>query len=314
MSKKQSNRGKKGKKKGKSKRVSIRDQLRASKSGENIADSDVKSDPIGSLDSEWYKNAKEADKWKPKWECMQTLMGYCCGDSFGNKELPLKFDDNNKAADVITIFAKWLNDENHIFTRQHILKLLVPFSHSYLHKQHWKKANKLAEGIILKQWAEKKHGFLQLVTPALIAVYIVSGSQLKKWKEHLIQSMDSPQGQVRMSCWDFLSKICILSKDKTSGNKLKNRGPKDVELFINDNKIISYLKNTILNDKEKDVRDSCAKFIYGAKQICNKVNILENAYKEILNDKRASMALDIAADLYKADAGQLPSDAINKKK
>eukprot|EP00483_Globobulimina_turgida_P013306 UN13330 len=199
MSKKHSSKSKKTRK-GKNKRVSIRDQLRAAKSGQNVSDSDKSSDPIGSLDSEWYKNAKEADKWKEKWECMQALMGFCCGDSFGNQELPQKFDDHNRAGEVIAIFAKWLNDENHIFTRQHILKLLVPFSNSFA-KQHWKKTNKLAEGIIIKQWAEKKHGFLQLVTPALIAVYIISGAQLKKWKEYLIQSMDSPQAQVRMSCW-----------------------------------------------------------------------------------------------------------------
>merc|ERR1712154_689120 len=196
-----------------------------------------------------------------------------------------------------------------------ILKLLIPFASSF-GKAHWKKANKIAEGLILKQWMEKKHGFLALVTPALIAVYMASGAQLKKWKDPLIASMDSPQGQVRMSCWDFLAKICILSKQ--SGSKLKTRGPKDVELFINDNKIIEQLKNTILNDKEKDVRDSCAKFIYGAKQICNKVSILESAYKEILNDKRASMALDIAKDLFNNDkqvlsGGKANEEAISKK-
>eukprot|EP00484_Ammonia_sp_Unknown_P001468 CAMPEP_0197020866 /NCGR_PEP_ID=MMETSP1384-20130603/1723_1 /TAXON_ID=29189 /ORGANISM="Ammonia sp." /LENGTH=692 /DNA_ID=CAMNT_0042448577 /DNA_START=3128 /DNA_END=5206 /DNA_ORIENTATION=+ len=285
------------KKKAKKQRVSLRDQLKASKSGQSIADTEKTTDPVGALNSDWFKNAKEADKWKAKWECMQSLMGFCCGDSFGNAALPEKFDENGKAGDVIALFAKWLNDENHIFTRQHILKLLIPFSNSYS-KAHWKKGNKLAEALIVKQWQEKKHGFLPLVTPALIAVYIASGSQLKKWKEYLVQSMDSPQGQVRMSCWDFLAKICILSKQDKA---LKTRGPKDVELFINDSQIIEQLKNTILNDKEKEVRDSCAKFIYGAKQICNKIAILESAYKEILNDKRASMALDIAADLFNSD-------------
>lgn len=293
-----SKRSKERKKKGKG-RVSIRDQRRQMSRGGGGGDGAKSSDPIGSLDSEWFKNAREADKWKPKWECMQTLMEYCSGDGFGNAELPKSFDDNSKAGDVIAIFAKWLTDGTvHIFTRQHILKLLVPFGSSF-GKSHWRKSNKLAEGLILEQWKEKKHGFLPLVTPALISVYIASNSQLKKWKDFLMESMDSSQGQVRMSCWDFLAKICVLSKQ--SGSKLRSRGPKDVELFINDSKIIEYLKNTILNDKEKDVRDSCAKFIYGAKHICNKVSILESAYNEILNDKRASMALDIAAELFNND-------------
>eukprot|EP01083_Nonionella_stella_P071269 191324_1 len=311
MSKRQKKKGRKGK----STRVSLRDQMRAAKSGQNIADSEKTSDPIGSLDSEWWKTAKEADKWKPKWECMQALMGFCCGDSFGNGDMPQKVDDNSKAGDVIALFAKWLHEEKHIFLRQHILKLLIPFSRSF-GKTHWKKANKLAEALILEQFSEKKHGFLPLVTPALIAVYIASGSQLKRWKDYLIQSMESPQAQVRMSCWDFLAKICVLSKQ--SGSKLKTRGPKDVQLFINDKNIIHHLTDTIINDKDKDVRAACAKFIYGSKQICNKISILENAYQEILNDKRASMALDIASDLFNNDktvlsGGKADHEAITKK-
>ena len=88
--------------------------------------------------------------------------------------------------------------------------------------------------------------------------------------------------------------------------------------MINDAKFISYLKNTILNDKEKDVRECCAKFTYGAKRICNKINILESAYKEILNDKRAAMVLDIAAELYGNDTrvlsgGKAHDDLVRRK-
>eukprot|EP00485_Elphidium_margaritaceum_P009252 CAMPEP_0202691904 /NCGR_PEP_ID=MMETSP1385-20130828/6464_1 /ASSEMBLY_ACC=CAM_ASM_000861 /TAXON_ID=933848 /ORGANISM="Elphidium margaritaceum" /LENGTH=698 /DNA_ID=CAMNT_0049347365 /DNA_START=45 /DNA_END=2141 /DNA_ORIENTATION=- len=301
-------------KKAKKNRPSVRDKMRAAKSGGGDT-ADKTSDPIGALDAEWWKNAKEADKWKPRWDCMQQLMAFASGDAFGNADIPEKFDDNSKANEVIAFFAAWLMDEMHVFTRQHILKLLIPFGNSF-GKTQWKKSNKLAEALIIKQWTEKKHGFLPLVTPALIAVYIASGSQLKKWKEHLLLAMDSAQGQVRMSCWDFLAKICILSKQDKA---LKTRGPKDVELFINDDKIIESLKNTILNDKEKEVRDACAKFIYGAKQICSKIAVLDAAYKEILNDKRASMALDIAADLFNNDqkilSGAKPADPsdISKK-
>eukprot|EP01084_Bolivina_argentea_P192382 330284_1 len=84
----------KNSKRGKSKktRSSVRDQMRKRKGvgGDEIAEKS--SDPIKSLDSEWWKNAKEADKWKPKWECMQTLMGFASGDQWGKTALPEKFD------------------------------------------------------------------------------------------------------------------------------------------------------------------------------------------------------------------------------
>merc|ERR1712228_620313 len=92
-----------------------------------------------------------------------------------------------------------------------------------------------------------------------------------------------------------------------------SRGPKDVQLFINDDQIIELLKHTILNDKDKDVRDACAKFIYGAKKICSKISVLEAAYKELLNDKRASIALDIAADLFNDDKNVLSGKGSNNE-
>ena len=59
----------KKRKKRKKERVSIRDQLKAAKSGKSIADAEQTSDPIGSLDNEWFKKAKNASAWKERFEC-----------------------------------------------------------------------------------------------------------------------------------------------------------------------------------------------------------------------------------------------------
>eukprot|EP01084_Bolivina_argentea_P049574 91167_1 len=122
----------------KKKHIGIREQMRMAKAGV-VTDEQIKKtdDPIGSCNSRWFTEAKSADRWKPKWECMQELMGFATGDSFGNAKMPKKFKPNKKAKYFLDIFAKWLNDDNgHIFTRKHIFKLLIPFGKSY-HKSCW---------------------------------------------------------------------------------------------------------------------------------------------------------------------------------
>ena len=161
------------KKKGKKKHISIREQMKMAKKGVSVADAEEKKtdDPVGSCNADWFKKGKSADKWKEKWECMQELMEFATGDSFGNQEMPKKFAPNKKAGDVLALMCKWINDDGgHIFTRKHILRLLIPFSKSY-DKSCWKKSSALARGIMQKQWMEKAPKFLPMVTPALIAVY-----------------------------------------------------------------------------------------------------------------------------------------------
>lgn len=172
MTSKKTKKGGKSKKKGGG-RPSMRKRLQKmqdQKAGANTGKG-LQSDPVGSLEPEWFKNGKNADKWKEKWECMMQLMEVACGDGFGKASMPDCFDPNPKAAaDVLVLFSRWMNNENHIFTRQHMLRLLVPFGKSY-DKKAWKKCNSIAEGIMLKQWMEKKPGFQQFPTLALIAVY-----------------------------------------------------------------------------------------------------------------------------------------------
>eukprot|EP01083_Nonionella_stella_P280549 954389_1 len=294
----------KGKKKKKKKHIGIREQMRLAKKGIVVADAEEKKtdDPVGSCSAEWFKKAKKADQekptWKPKWECMQELMEFATGDSFGATAMPKKFKPNKQAKDVLDIFSKWLNDDNgHVFTRKHIFKLLIPFGKSY-EKSCWKKSNSIARGIMQKQWMEKQPKFLPIVTPGLIAVYEGSQSKLSSWKSDLVEAMKSEQSQIRMSAWDFLAKICIIG-DISDYNVSNSKTSKDIKDVLNDGSMMSCLQHALLEEQDKSTRDCAAKFVYGAKNLTGGTGRLK--YNDIRNDKRASMALDIAADNYNRD-------------
>ena len=274
----------------KKKHMSIRElRKQGNKKAEPAAGS---GNPLEACNGEWFDTAKGADKWKDKFECMKEIMEIACGDAFGNGKLPDKFDDDKKAPDVLNMMAKWIRDERHIFTRQHILKLLVPMSKSYPKKAWSKNANKFADGIIMNQWSEKKPGFNQYVTPALLGVYKASGAKLSKWREYLVDAMKSPVGQVRRCVWDFLGKCCMIG------------GTKDVKSFVSGN-IADILKDTIINDKEKDVRAACARLIYGAK--------LRSVQKDCETDKRATVAIEEAEWGYNREQKLLNGEQVEEK-
>ena len=307
----------KGKKK-KRQRISIKEQMRMAKKGITVADAEEKKtdDPVGSITTEWLKKGKSADKWKEKWECMQELMEYATGDSFGNQEMPKKFKNNKSAKDVLDLFAKWLNDDNgHIFTRKHIMRLLVPFGKSY-DKSCWKKSSSMARGIMQKQWMEKQPKFLPIVTPALLAIYEGSQSKLSSWKGDLVEAMKSEQPQIRMSVWDFLAKICIVG-DLSDFNISSSKTSKDIKDVLNDGSMMSCLQHALLEDQDKSTRDCAAKFVYAAKSLTGGTGRLK--YNDIREDKRASIALDSAGDNYNRDVRMLkglkvPTEEEMKKK
>mmetsp|Transcript_55699 Transcript_55699/g.92684 ORF Transcript_55699/g.92684 Transcript_55699/m.92684 type:complete len:453 (+) Transcript_55699:72-1430(+) len=291
--------GKDGKKK--KKHVSLREQMKLAKKGVQVADAEEKKtdDPVGSCSAEWFKEAKGADKWKPKWECMQHLMEYATGDSFGNQAMPDRFAANDKAAgEVMAYFAKWLNDETgHLFTRKHILRLLLPFGRSY-GKGAWKKHSSLARGIMQKQWMEKAPNFLPYVTPALIAVYIASQAKLLSWKDELAEALSSEQPQIRMSGWDFLAKLCMIG-DLRMYDVTSSRTSKDVKDVLNHGSMMKSLRHALLEDQDKATRDAAAKFVYAARNLCGGAGKLD--MKSVSADKRAQMALDMAPELFKRD-------------
>eukprot|EP01083_Nonionella_stella_P119499 357247_1 len=281
----------------KKKHIGIKEQMRLARKGVKIADSEEKKrdDPIGSCTAEWYKEAKKATTWKPKWEAMQALMTYATGDSFGNQPMPKQFRPNKKAGDVMAFFAKWLNDETgHIFTRKHIMRLLIPFSKSY-DKSCWKKSSSMARGLMTKQWMEKQPKFLPIVTPALIAVYEGSQAKLSAWKSDLVDAAKSEQPQIRMSLWDFLAKICIVG-DLGDFNISSSKTNKDIKDVLNDGSLMKALQHALLEDQDKATRDAAATFVYSARQLTGGTGRLK--YNDIREDKRAGNALGLAPDMY----------------
>lgn len=243
----------KGKKK--RKRMGIAEMRRAAKKGVTVADAEEKKtdDPVGSLSKDWFKTGKSADKWKEKWECMQELMEYAAGDSFGNATIPKKFVNNKAAKDVLDLFAKWLNDDNgHIFTRKHILRLLVSFGKSY-EKSCWKKHGTMARGIMQKQWLEKQPKFIEFVTPALLGIYEGSQTKLSSWSEELIEAMQSEQNQIKMSCWDFLAKVSIIG-EVDEYNLSTSKTTKDIKDILNNSTMMKCLQHALMEDQDKSTR------------------------------------------------------------
>merc|ERR1712083_667717 len=68
---------------------------------------------------------------------------------------------------------------------------------------------------------------------------------------------------------------------------------------LNDGSMMSALKHALLEDQDKATRDAAAKFVYGARNLTGGTGRLK--YNEIREDKRASMALDIASDHFNRD-------------
>merc|ERR1719361_1921115 len=68
---------------------------------------------------------------------------------------------------------------------------------------------------------------------------------------------------------------------------------------LNDGSMMSALKHALLEDQDKATRDAAAKFVFGARNLTGGTGRLK--YDEIRQDKRASMALDVASDLYNRD-------------
>eukprot|EP01083_Nonionella_stella_P074886 203276_1 len=278
----------------KKKRTSIREQLRSIRK----ADSEEKKsdDPIGSCTTEWFREAKAATSWKPKWQAMQDLMTFATGNPFGNQPMPKQFEPNRNARAVMSLFAKWLNEYNgHIPTRKHIMRLLIPFSKSY-NKSYWNQSSStMARGLMTNQWMEKQPNFLPLVTPALIAVYEGSQANLISWESYLVDAVQSEQPQIRMSAWDFLAKICVVG-NIGDFNITSSKTNKDIHDILNNASLIKALQHALLEDQHKPTRYCAATFLYSARRLTGGTGRLK--YRMIREDKRARFALDIAPDMY----------------
>lgn len=117
--------------------------------------------------------------------------------------------------------------------------------------------------------------------------------------------MQNPIGQVRMNVWDFLAKVCMLPESGKYPKLQKSKICKDINGVLDNNKISQFLEQCIINDKEKDVRDAAAKFIFAAKRIGVNSRNLDKVYKNICEDKRACIAYESSGDMFNQNMRQL---------
>ena len=60
---------------------------------------------IDALNDEWWKKANEAEKWKPKFECMQEVMSILTGKEDGKGKFPDTIKDSKKSKDFLKIMT-----------------------------------------------------------------------------------------------------------------------------------------------------------------------------------------------------------------
>ena len=129
-------------------------------------------DLVGKLKDDWWTSANSADKWKPKFECMKEIFNELTGAEETNVEIKCDISDHKKGNDLMKILTNWLCNENHVFTRIAIMRLLPKCIAAFPKKMIGKHQNLLFETMLTKQWTEKKKPLLNLVTPTLLQLWL----------------------------------------------------------------------------------------------------------------------------------------------
>eukprot|EP01084_Bolivina_argentea_P004583 8723_1 len=256
-------------------------------------------DLIGALNDEWWSNANSADKWKPKYECMKEIFNVLTGNEETNVEVKCDISDHKKANDLMKILTNWLVNENHIFTRIAILRVMPKLIQAFPKKTIGKYQNQLLETILTKQWTEKKKVLLDLVTPCLIPLWLKTGVELKsdEFKPFLVAALKHRGKEARFSACDFLAKATMFPKRK-----------KQIMELCQDKEIGPLLGKLSMGDKEKTVKLAGCKAMHGLHEMGvmkgKKVSKeLANQYDQLLNNKRGKKNLDAAVAEYKAEVG-----------
>ena len=141
----------------------------------------MEKDLITDLKDAWFKEAAEADaldkgkRWKPRFECMKSIYQVLNGSEETNVEVKVDITDNKKAKDFMKIMVNWLSDENHVFTRIAIVRLMPKLIDAFDKKLLKGFESKLLETILEVQWMDKKAMFLVHVTPVLLKLWAKVG-------------------------------------------------------------------------------------------------------------------------------------------
>eukprot|EP01084_Bolivina_argentea_P294611 506964_1 len=282
-------------------------------------------DPINiALQNNWNNKAKQASTWKQKWQLLKDLMHIICNDEYGKFDLPSRFIYNENHLQILIHLITWLKNEKHLGSRKHILKILIPYCKTY--KLNNTNANSLAKNLIQQQWKETKYGFRGLATKTLLAIYYGSDCILADWKSYIHRCLES-KSDVRVQVWNLLSQICILAA-KTNNTFIKQKALLDIEIVLNDKKIIDLAKHTMNSNNKRHRREhsdkimyACAEFIFGAKYILPDMKIINSVYNKVKEDRfimkdagineycQLLVTGDNAFDLYNGGVG-----VINRRK
>ena len=126
----------------------------------------ARKDLIGALSDEWWSKANGAVKWKPKYECMMEV------SEIVTRNNDMDIADHEKSGDFLEILVKWMAEENHVFTRIAIFRLMPKLIEAFPVEILNKYVPSMLETILTKQWMEKKAALLNLVTPTLIPLWL----------------------------------------------------------------------------------------------------------------------------------------------
>ena len=132
----------------------------------------TRKDLIGTLSNEWWAKAQAAEKWKPKYECMKEVFEILTGNDEINVEIKDDIADHKKSDDFLKILVKWMAEENHVFTRIAIFRLMPKLIEAVPTETLNKYVPVMLKTILTKQWREQKAGLLQLINPTLIRLWI----------------------------------------------------------------------------------------------------------------------------------------------
>jgi len=214
-------------------------------------------DLCGQLNQEWWDNAREAERWKPKYECMKEIFNVLTGCEDTNVEIEYGIKNHQKGRALMKILTRWLINENHVWTRIAILRVMPKLIQAFPKKTIMKYQNELSETIMTKQWTEKKKALWVLATPTLMALWLKTGFELNDYehREKLIAALKHRGKECRMSAADFIAKCTMYPKRK-----------KQVVALCEDRDIGKILTGLAQSDKDKTVRLAACRLFYGLEQ------------------------------------------------
>eukprot|EP01084_Bolivina_argentea_P009689 18073_1 len=229
------------------------------------------------LNKEWWINAKAANKWTLKFECVQQIFITLSGSKETNVDIKCNIIYNDQAHDLMKLFINWLsNDRRHQKTQIAILRILPKLIHSFPTNQLIKHQRKLFETLMNKQWRERKQELLCLVNPILIRLWTKGGVKIHKppIKYVIIAGLKDFIKECRFSACDFITK-CTYFEEKQFKEQI-------IELCKN-KEIVHLLTTLTANDKDKESQFAALKTLYGLNQM-GIMNELSSTYHEILQN------------------------------